>query len=447
MQKKNVFVLVIIVALLTSVATFAMTKEFSEPKVVVVEKAADKDATSETVVDDNEESSENKENSDDLNISEGHILKEEDYNNYIQLKERYSDFEALIKHTEDNFLYDYDIDKMLIGAKKGMLTSLEDPYTLFYSKEEFAKLWEETEGSFVGIGVYIAPSEDNKILVIAPIEDTPAEKVGIITGDKIVKIDGEEYLGSEIDKAVKHMRGEENTKVVITVERLKEDKKIEFLDFEIIRKKIKAVTVKGSMMEDDMGYIRITTFNLETAKDFKAKYGELKKQGMKALVLDLRSNGGGIVDSSTEICDMFIDEGYITYTKTKKDEKEFYYATKGKEDIPMVVLVNGGSASASEIMSGAFKDLGVAKLIGTKTFGKGIVQRFQYFGLKGEGLKMTVSEYFTPNDVNIHGIGIMPDIELELDEGINGIGPDFIEEDNQLSRGVEELIKMLEEKN
>lgn len=443
MKKKNVFVLVIIVALLTSVATFALTKEFSDPKVVVVEKEVDKTTIGESNSDNNNDIDSNNSDDSNVNISEGHILKDEDYKNYIQLKERYSDFEALIKHTEDNFLYDYNVEEMLIGAKKGMLSALKDPYTLFYSKEEFAKLWEDTEGSFVGIGVYIAPSDDNKILVIAPIEDTPAEKVGIITGDKIVKIDGEEYLGSEIDEAVKHMRGEENTKVIVTVERMNEDKSIEYIDFEILRQKIKAVTVKGSMMEDNIGYIRITTFNLETAKDFKAKYKELKEAGMKSLVLDLRSNGGGIVDSSTEICDMFIDEGYITYTKTKKGEKEFYYANKGKEDIPMVLLVNGGSASASEIMSGAFKDLNIAKLIGTKTFGKGIVQRFQYFGIEGEGLKMTVSEYFTPNDVNIHGIGIEPDIELELNENIEGIGPDFIDQDNQLARGVEELKKMM----
>lgn len=444
MQKKNVFVLVVVVILLTVVTTFALTKEFSEPKVMVVEKTnEDQDTTS----NENNGDASDDENSDDLKISEGHILTDDEYNNYVDLKTKYSDIDALVEFTEENFLYDCTEEQMLLGAKKGVLESLDEKYTMFYSKEEFDDLLEDTMGSFVGIGVYISPSDDNKILVIAPIEDTPADKAGIKTGDKIVKIDGVDYTGDQIDDAVSHMRGVEGTEVVITVEReVKDSSETELFDLTVNRDVIKIKTIKGQMMEDDMGYIRITTFTSETAADFKKMYNSLKDEGMTSLVLDLRSNPGGLVTQSTDICDMFIDEGFITYTKTKSGEKQFYYADNKKEDIPMVILVDGGSASASEIMTGAFKDLGIAKIVGTKTFGKGIVQTFMAYGDDGEGLKMTVAQYFTPNDVCIHGIGIEPDVEVELNEGIDGVGPDYADQDNQLQKGIEVLNQLIKDK-
>ena len=211
------------------------------------------------------------------------------------------------------------------------------------------------------------------------------------------------------------------------------------MDILVNREKIRIKTIKPAKLENDIGYIRITTFDLQTADDFKAAFNSLKSQGIKGLVIDLRYNPGGIIDATVDIADMFLGEGIVTYTKTKSGEMDYYRSDKNMDDIPIVLLVNEGSASASEIMSGAFKDTKRATLIGTKTFGKGIVQRVQKFGSEGEGIKMTVSEYFTPNGVNIHKIGIEPDIVVELPENAEGYGSEYYSTDNQLQKAVEVL--------
>ncbi|HAQ41582.1 MAG TPA: S41 family peptidase [Clostridiales bacterium] len=367
------------------------------------------------------------------------VLSKDAYTEMKDMYEKYAKQESVMRIAKRDFLYEADEDKMLEGALEGTLSALGDPYTQFMSKEEFAALMQDTEGSYEGIGVYITASDDNKILIVSPIEDTPAEKAGLKTGDKIVKINGTEYTADKMDQAVSIMKGMPGTNVTLTIERENADGTQDVSDIVVNREKIRIKTIKPSMLNDGVGYIRITTFDMQTADDFKAAYNDLKKQGMKSLVIDLRYNPGGIIDATVDISNMFLGEGIITYTKTKAGEVEYFKSDANKEDIPIVLLINKGSASASEIMAGAMKDTGRATLIGTKTFGKGIVQRVQRFGNDGEGIKMTVSEYFTPNGINIHKIGIEPDVESVLPEDAKGYGYEFYDTDTQLQKAVEVL--------
>lgn len=367
------------------------------------------------------------------------VLSEGTYKEMREMYEKYAKQESVMKIAEQDFLYEADEKKMLEGALEGTLKALGDPYTQFMTKEEFSALMQDTEGTYEGIGVYITASDDNKILIVSPIEDTPAEKAGLKTGDKIIRINGTEYSADQIDQAVSIMKGVPGTSVTLTIQREKEDGTKDISDVSVNREKIKIKTIKPSMLEDNIGYIRITTFDKLTADDFKTAYNDLKKQGMKGLVIDLRYNPGGIIDSTVAISDIFMGEGVVTYTKTKSGEIEYYKSKASAEDIPIVLLINEGSASASEIMAGALKDTGRATLIGTKSFGKGIVQRVQRFGNDGEGIKMTVSEYFTPNGINIHGIGIEPDINIALPKDAPGYGYEFYNTDNQLQKAVEVL--------
>lgn len=378
-----------------------------------------------------------------VEVGEKVVITRDHYTELSNMAKKYAKQESVMEYAKKNFLYEADENAMLEGALQGTLNALGDPYTQFMTKKEFEELMQDTEGSFDGIGVYITASDDNRILIVSPIEDTPAEKAGLKTGDKIIRINGTEYTAKEMDDAVKIMRGMPGTTVTLTILRENSEGKSEVSDVVVNREKIRIKTVKPSMMNDNIGYIRITTFDMQTAEDFKAAYGNLKNQGMKGLVIDLRNNPGGVIDATVEITDMFLGEGIITYTKTKAGEVEYYKSDSNKDDIPVVLLVNNGSASASEIMSGAFKDTKRATLIGTKTFGKGIVQRVQKFGVDGEGIKMTVSEYFTPNGINIHKIGIEPDIALELSESAEGYGYEYYDTDNQLQKAVEEIKSKL----
>ncbi len=365
------------------------------------------------------------------------VISEEKYNDMKNIEQKYAKQESVMEYAKENFLYDADESVMLEGALKGTLNALGDPYTQFMTKEQFDALMQDTEGSYEGIGVYITASDDNKILIVSPIEDTPAEKAGLKTGDKIIRINGTDFSADEMDEAVKLMKGMPGTSVNLTILREDKDGFKETSEVVVNREKIKIKTIKPAMLENDIGYIRITTFDLQTADDFNKAYNDLKNQGMKGLVIDLRYNPGGIINSTVDITDKFLGEGIITYTKTKAGEMDYYKSDSKADDIPLVLLVNDGSASASEIMSGALKDTKRATLIGTKTFGKGIVQRVQKFGNDGEGIKMTISEYFTPNGVNIHGIGIQPDIEIELPEDAVGYGSEYYDTDVQLKKAVE----------
>lgn len=376
-----------------------------------------------------------------VEIGQKVFLSKDEYSQLKKISEKYAKQESIMKIAQNEFLYEADEEVMLEGALQGTLKALGDPYTQFLTKEEFESLMQDTEGSYEGIGVYITAGDDNKIIIVSPIEDTPAEKAGLRTGDKITRINGIEYTADQIDAAVKVMKGEPGTSVTLTIQRAASDGTQDISDVVINREKIRIKTVKPAMLGDDIGYIRVTTFDMQTAKDFKAAYATLKNRGLKGLVIDLRFNPGGMISTTVEIADMFMGEGIVTYTKTKAGEIEYFKSDDKMEDIPIVILINEGSASASEIMAGAMKDTNRAVLIGQKTFGKGIVQKVQRFGNDGEGIKMTISEYFTPAGINIHGVGIEPDIEIQLPEDAEGYGYDFYETDTQLQKAVEVLRK------
>lgn len=333
---------------------------------------------------------------------------------------------------------DYDV---LIGMLKGAVNSLKDPYSYYMTEDEYKKFNEETDGEFAGLGIYVSGSiDDNLITVVAPMKGTPADRAGLKTDDKIIKINGKDFTADKMDDAVKIMRGKPGEKVKITVLRRDENGKATFIDFEIVREIIKVQTVSSKLLKDNIGYISISGFDTPTYNDFDKQYKELKKQGMKKLILDLRNNPGGLLTTSTQVVNTFLDGGLIMYTLDKQNNKETINATKGADDIKIVVLVNKGSASASEIVAGALKDRKRATIIGTQTFGKGIVQTV--FNMPdGEGLKLTTSAYYTPSGVNIHGKGIAPDIKVELNKEVKTISIDNLAKDNQIQKAIEILNK------
>lgn len=333
---------------------------------------------------------------------------------------------------------DYDV---LIGMLKGAVNSLKDPYSYYMTEDEYKKFNEETDGEFAGLGIYVSGSIDgNLITVVAPMKGTPADRAGLKTDDKIIKINGKDFTADKMDDAVKIMRGKPGEKVKITVLRRDENGKAKFIDFEIVREIIKVQTVSSKLLKDNIGYISISGFDTPTYNDFDKQYKELKKQGMKKLILDLRNNPGGLLTTSTQVVNTFLDGGLIMYTLDKQNNKETINATKGADDIKIVVLVNKGSASASEIVAGALKDRKRATIIGTQTFGKGIVQTV--FNMPdGEGLKLTTSAYYTPSGVNIHGKGIAPDIKVELNKEVKTISIDNLAKDNQIQKAIEILNK------
>jgi len=366
------------------------------------------------------------------------IITKNEYDNLLKISKRYSKNMLLEDIIKDYYLGDVDDETLLEGQLKGLFASLGDPYSVYMSKDEFSDFMEATMGVFGGIGIYVAAGEDNLITVVSPIEDTPGERAGIKPGDKIIKVDGKEFTADKMDEAVKLMKGEPGTEVVITIRR-EVNGKTEIFDKTIVREEIRVKSVKAAMMEDGIGYIRITSFDELTYEDFASNLKDLQKKGMKGLVIDLRNNPGGLLDVSAKIADELMGEGTIVYTETKQKEREYLKSDKKMLGLPLVILVNEGSASASEVLSGAIQDTKVGTIVGTTTFGKGIVQRIKELS-DGSGFKITVSEYFTPNGRNIQGIGITPDVVVEIPEGVEVIGVENLKEDTQLQKAIE-IIK------
>lgn len=370
------------------------------------------------------------------------IVPSSEYNMLISTYGRYSKAIELEKYIKENYLGEVDEEKLFDGQLKGMFEALGDPYSTYMNVDEFKSFTEETEGVYGGIGIIVTPGEDNLITVVSPIEDTPGERAGIKTGDKIIKVDGEEFTADKMDEAVKRMKGAPNTPVTITVLRTGKSGNTQYIDMKIIREEIRLQTVKSDIINSDIGYIKITSFDELTYDDFKKHLNSLMDKNISGLILDLRNNPGGLLNVCVDIADELLGEGIIVYTETKNGEKQYEYSDKDYVDIPLVLLVNEGSASASEILAGAIKDHNRGILLGNKTFGKGIVQRIRQLK-DGSGFKLTVSEYFTPKGENIHGIGIEPDIKVDLPEDIQQIGLENLKEDTQLQAAIREIEKMI----
>ena len=324
-------------------------------------------------------------------------------------------------------------EDLLHGAIKGMVSALGDPYTRFVDPEELKEEEIELQGEYGGLGIYIG-QRDGKTLVVSPIEDTPADRVGLKPKDQIVKIDDEVILGWSQNEVVHALRGEPGTKVVIWIRRETEE---ELLKFEIERENIKIQTVKSELLQDKIGLVRITQFNLKTLPDFRKALRELTDQGAGSILIDLRNNPGGLLNSCVEIADLLLDDGVIVSTRGRFDRaNEVFYAREGTiTDLPMAVLINEGSASASEILAGALKDHGRAVIVGKQSFGKGSVQTL--FNLSdSSGVFVTIAKYYTPAGTVIDKVGLSPDIEVE---------GEFVkdrESDAQLKRAIEELKGM-----
>lgn len=315
---------------------------------------------------------------------------------------------------------------------KGLLQGLNDPYSVYYTKDEYDALKEETSGSYCGIGALVSQNADTGVITaINVFKGSPAEKAGMKNGDIIFKVEDKEVTGEDLNNVVAKMKGEKDTKVKINVYRTSEK---EYIDLEVTRDKVDVPTVEHKMLDKSkgIGYIQITQFEEVTYDQFKEALDDLKKRGMKSVIFDLRNNPGGLYDTVCEMLDDLLPEGTLVYTKDKDGNKQEKKSDANFLDMPMVVLQNENSASASEIFAGAIQDFGAGKIVGTQSFGKGIVQSIIPLS-DGSAVKLTVEKYYTPKGVNIHGKGITPDVKVEISK--DG------KKDNQLQKAIEVIEK------
>ena len=332
------------------------------------------------------------------------------------------------------FLGDIDEEKLKEGAIKGYIEGLDDQYTEYISKEDMNDYMQETTGNFVGIGIYmVKDTESNKVMVLSPIKGSPAEKAGILPGDLIISVDGVQYSADEMSVAATKIKGEEGSKVKVEILR-----GTETLNFELIRENIKVNPVEGKILQNNIGYIKFSSFDENTSEEFKEKYQELEKQGIKSLIIDLRNNGGGIVSEALKIADYILDKDKVILYEVDKNQNEKIEKTKTDPiiNMPIVVLTNKNTASSSEILAGALKDYGKAKIVGTKTYGKGVIQQVMTLQ-DGSGLKITAEEYLTPNRTKINKVGIEPDEEVQLSEELKNKLNIEEKDDTQLQKAIE----------
>ncbi|MDD7403275.1 MAG: S41 family peptidase [Butyribacter sp.] len=344
---------------------------------------------------------------------------------------------VLEAYIDKYFLDDIDEEKMATSVYKGVINGLGDDYAAYYTAEEYKEIMEKTDGIYCGIGAYIATdTKTGLVSIVKPIKNSPAEKAGIKAGDLIYAVDGKEVTGEEISSVQALVKGEKGTKVVLTIVRKDEQKKVT-----VTRDEIEEDTVSCQLLDEQIGYIQVTGFESVTPNQFKNALKKLEKKDMKALIIDLRDNGGGLLDAAVEMLDQMLPKGVVVYSKDKEGNKQEYYAED--DDCfkkPLAILVNGNSASASEVFAGAIQDEEAGKLIGTTTFGKGIVQGL--FGLKdGSAVKMTTAKYYTPKGRNIHGKGLTPDIKVEQSDEKNKLPVSKKEVDNQIKAAYDYLLQ------
>ncbi len=334
------------------------------------------------------------------------------------------------------YMGEVDEQELLDSALIGYVAGLNDEYSEYIPKSEMESFEAETTGNYNGIGIYYGKTTDNKIVIVSPIKDSPAAKAGLLPGDEILKVDDYEVTSeSTLTDLSNIIKGEVGKSVKLKIQRGDQ-----ILEFDVPRENIKLHQVYTEVLENQIGYMDIYSFDEGTSDQFKDKYNELKEKGIKALIIDLRNNPGGIVKEATGIADAMLEKGKTILITKDKDGKE--EITKSEEDpivdVPVILLTNNNSASASEILAGALKDNGVAKIVGEKTYGKGVIQNV--FTLStGAGLKITTNEYFTPNNNKINKIGIEPDIEVSLPEELKDELNIPFEQDTQLKRAIEEL--------
>ena len=333
---------------------------------------------------------------------------------------------GVMQFVERKYVNDVDTDTIINGAISGMVGSLGDPHSLYMDVEKYEKLKSQTEGSFGGVGIVMSFQEKDKVMVSSVLEESPAQSAGILAGDQIMAVDGVSVTDYQPEETAAHIRGKEGTEVVLTIHREGAEDK----DYSITRSNILFKTAAGEMIPEhpNVGYIRIASFSENTAKEFKENYDKLATEGMKGLIIDLRSNPGGLVTSCVDIANMVVPKGDVVSIIDKSRKKEVYVSELEETKYPIVVLIDENSASASEILAGALQDTGAATLVGNKSFGKGSVQIVLPL-LAGDAVKMTIAKYYTPSGRSIDGTGIEPDVKVELNAA-GGI-------DNQLVKAIE----------
>lgn len=345
--------------------------------------------------------------------------------------------DILLEEIDNSFLFEYDAEEVADAVYASLFEALDDPYSAYYTEAEYNSVIEQMSGAFFGIGVVMQRNEEeNCAEVISLVESGAAKEVGIRPGDLLWEADGESLRDLSLTEVGALVKGEEGTMVHVKVYRPSEET---YLEFDVERRRIENDTVYGEMLEDGIGYLQITEFDSITDEQFEKVLTELKEQGMTSLIIDLRSNPGGTVDSVVKISDMLLGEGLITYTETKKGRRTEYKSDSDQlYDGPLVVLINEDSASASEILAGAIQDHNRGTLVGTTSFGKGIVQVVKPM-TDGTAIKLTIARYYTPDGTCIHEIGVEPDVEVEISEEAMADGLVEEEEDAQLLKAIEVL--------
>lgn len=352
------------------------------------------------------------------------------------------------------FLYEEDADEVEEYIYKGMLAGLDDPYSTYYSAEDYKTMQESTNGTYSGIGAMLSQNRNTGLCTIVKVfEGSPAFEAGMQPGDVIYKVGDKLVAGESLDVLVStYIKGEEGTPVTITVYRADKD---EYVDLTMKRRKIEVPTVEHRMLADSVGYLAVSEFDQITVEQFKAAVDDLSKEGMRGMVIDLRSNPGGVLDGAVAMVDYLLPDDIstyekgngktlIVYTADKNGNGDSYVASDGHQvDVPVVILVNGESASASEVFTGAMKDYEKASVVGTTSYGKGIVQNLIPLG-DGSAIKITTAHYYTPSGFDLHGKGIEPDVEVELNEELKTQAVVEPEEDNQIQKAVEVLKEKME---
>lgn len=351
-----------------------------------------------------------------------------------QNQEVLSKLEMLEMYIRGYYLDEIDDDQMEDYLYYGLVAGLGDPYAAYYNEEETQSMLDSSSGNYCGIGAVFSQNLMTGVITVTRVyEGCPSYEAGILPEDILYMVEGEEITGQDLTNVVTKIKGEEGTEVTITMLRGENT-----IDFTMKRQMIEVPTIEHEMLADHVGYILITEFDGVTDEQFGEALDELETQGMKSLVIDLRNNGGGSVESVCNIADVLLPEGPIVYTEYKGEEREARNSDKECIEIPMAVIINGASASASEILSGALQDYGAAKIVGTQSYGKGIVQ--SVLDLQdGTALKLTTAKYYTPNGNDIHGVGITPDVEIDLPEELKTEVTLSLEEDVQLQKAIEVL--------
>lgn len=340
-------------------------------------------------------------------------------------------------YIDQYFLDEIDEEKVADEVYKGVINGLDDKYAAYYNADEYKEIMESSNGVYCGIGAYIAKdSKTDIVMIVKPMEGSPCEKAGAKAGDLIYAVDGEDVTGKDISEVQALVKGEKGSKVKLTLIRNQKE-----VNITVTRDDIEDITVASKMLDNKIGYVQVTGFEQVTPKQFSEAITALEKDGMNGLIVDLRDNGGGLLDSAVSMLDTMLPEGVVVYSKDKAGKKEEYSATNDDAFTkPLAILVNENSASASEVFSGAIQDNGTGKLIGTKTYGKGIVQGIFPLG-DGSALKMTTAKYYTPKGRNIHGKGLTPDIEVELSKSAEKLPKSKTKVDNQLKTAFDYLLE------